>query len=82
MIQIIQPKDATFSQVYYLTFICGLIYFERLTAHHQQHTTALGDSGFTIGEKRLGPLLSNGKTRGSQCSCMLLMMGVETLEIY
>jgi hypothetical protein len=28
----------------------------------------------------LQPLLSNGKTRGSYCSCMLLMMGGETPE--
>jgi len=73
--------------------------FGRLPARHQEHTAALGASGFTVGEKRLEHcwswsgrlparpwptmlqlLLSNGKTRGSQCSCMLLMMGGETPE--
>jgi len=67
----------------------------RLPTHHQEHTTALGASGFTVGQKRLErcwswsgrlrpttlqPLLSNRKTRGSLCSCMLLMMDGETPE--
>jgi len=41
--------------------------FRRLPAHHQEHTTALGASGFTVGEKQLELQLrlSNGKTRDS-----------------
>jgi hypothetical protein len=46
-------KDATVSQIYYLTFMCGSTCFERFPAHHQEHTSALGDSGFTVGEKQL-----------------------------
>jgi len=41
MIQIIQPKDATVSQVYHLTFMCGSTCSGRLPAHHQEQTTAL-----------------------------------------
>jgi len=64
-IRILQAQqDATVSQVYYLTFMCGSTCFGRLPARHQEHTTALGASGFTVGEKQLEPLLSNGKTRG------------------
>jgi hypothetical protein len=48
MIQINQ-QDATVSQVYYLTFMCGSTCFGRLSAHHQERTTALGASGFTAG---------------------------------
>ena len=33
--------------------MCGSTRFRRLPAHHQEHTTALGASGFTVGEKRL-----------------------------
>ena len=59
------------------------------------YTTALGASGFTVGGKQLEccwswsgrprptmlqPLLSDGKTRGSYCSCTLLMMGGEMPE--
>ena len=44
-------QDATFLQVYYLTFMCGSTCFGRLPAHHQEHTTALGASGFTVGRK-------------------------------
>ena len=33
--------------------MCGSTCFRRLTAHHQEHTTALGASGLTVGEKRL-----------------------------
>jgi len=52
-IQINHQQDTTVSQVYYLTFMCGSTCFGRLPAHHQEHTTALGASGFTVGEKRL-----------------------------
>jgi hypothetical protein len=76
----INKQDATVSQVYYLTFMCGSTCFGRLSAHHQEHTTALGASGVIVGEKRLErcwswsarprpttlqPPRSNGKTRGS-----------------
>jgi hypothetical protein len=37
------------SQVYYSTFMCGSTCFGRLSAHHQERTTALGASGFTGG---------------------------------
>ena len=30
-------------------FMCGSTYFGRLSAHHQERTTALGASGFTVG---------------------------------
>jgi hypothetical protein len=33
--------------------MCGSTCFGRLPAHHQEHTAALGTSGFTFGEKRL-----------------------------
>ena len=46
-------QDATVSQVYYLTFMCGSTCFGRLLPHYQELTTALGASGFTVGEKRL-----------------------------
>jgi hypothetical protein len=52
-IQIIHQQDATVSQVYYLTFMCGSTCFGCLFAHHQEHTTALGALGFTVGEWRL-----------------------------
>ena len=42
---------------FHLTFMCGSTCFGRLSAHLQEHTTALGASGFTVGEKRLGALL-------------------------
>jgi len=29
--------------------MCGSACFGRLSAHHQEHTTALGASGFTVG---------------------------------
>jgi len=48
-IQIIHQQDATVSQVYYLTFMCGSTCFGRLPAHHQEHTTALGASVLTVG---------------------------------
>ena len=54
MIQIIQPtRCAKVSQVYYLTFMCGSTCFGRLPAHHQEHTAALGASGFTAEVWRL-----------------------------
>jgi len=43
-------QDATVSQVYYLMFMCGSTRFGRLSAHYQEHATALGASGFTVGE--------------------------------
>jgi hypothetical protein len=78
--QIFNQQDATVSQDYYLTFMCGSISFGRFLTQHKEITTALGASGFTSGQKRLEhcwswsgrprpttlqPLLSNGKTRGS-----------------
>jgi hypothetical protein len=33
--------------------MCGSTCFGRLPAHHQEHTTALGASGLTVGEQRL-----------------------------
>jgi len=33
--------------------MCGSTCFGRLSAYHQERTTALGASGFTIGEWRL-----------------------------
>jgi len=32
--------------------MCGWTCFERLPAHHQEHTTAIGASGFTVGRKQ------------------------------
>jgi len=43
-------QDATVSQVYYLTFMCGSTCFGRLPAHHQEHTTVLAASDFTVRE--------------------------------
>jgi len=34
-------------------FMCGSAHFGHPPAHHQEHTTALGASGFTVGEQRL-----------------------------
>jgi len=34
---------------FYLTFMCGSECFGRLSAHHQEFTTALWSSGFTVG---------------------------------
>jgi len=48
-----KQQDAAVSQVYYLMFMCGSTCFGRLPAHHQEHTTALGASGFTVGEWQL-----------------------------
>ena len=76
----INQRNATVSQVYYLTFICSSTGFGRLPAHHQELTTALGASRSSVSRKRLQPLPANGRTRGSQCSRKLLMMGGETPE--
>jgi hypothetical protein len=48
----INQPDARVSQVYYLTFMCGSTCFGRLHAHHQELTTALATSGFTVGAWR------------------------------
>jgi len=40
--------DATVSQVYYLTYMCSSTCFWRLHAHHQDLTTAVTASGFTV----------------------------------
>jgi len=47
-IKYFNQQDATISQVYYLTFMCGSTCLGRLPAHRQEHTTALGASGFTF----------------------------------
>jgi hypothetical protein len=52
-IQKIKQQDATVSQVYDLTFICGSTCFGCLPVYHQERTIALGDSGFTVGARRL-----------------------------
>ena len=44
--------DATVSQVYYLTFMCGSTRFGRFLAHHQELKAALAASGFTVGAWR------------------------------
>jgi len=44
----INQPDATVSQIYYSTFICRSTCFGRLYAHHQELTTALTASGFTL----------------------------------
>jgi hypothetical protein len=49
----INQQDATVSPVYYLKFMCGSTCFGRLSAHHQERTTALEASGFTVGAWRL-----------------------------
>jgi hypothetical protein len=41
-------QDATVSQVYYLKFMRGSKSFGCLPAHHQELTTALEASGFTV----------------------------------
>jgi hypothetical protein len=48
-IQIKDQQNAKVSQVYYLTFMCGSTCFGRFLAHHQELTTALTASGFTVG---------------------------------
>jgi len=44
-----QCSNAAVSQVYYLSFMCRSTCFGHLHAHHQELTTALTASGFTIG---------------------------------
>ena len=44
----VNQPGATISQVYYLTFMCRSTCFECLHAHHQELTTALTASGFTL----------------------------------
>jgi hypothetical protein len=46
--QINHQQNATIFPVYYLTFIYSSTYFGRLHAHHQELTTALTASGFTL----------------------------------
>jgi len=66
------PPHATVSQVYYLMFMCRSTCFRRLHAHHQELTTALTASGFTVAALVVAALLVvvcyhqhfNGKTRG------------------
>jgi hypothetical protein len=41
--------DAAVLQVYYLTFMCGSTRFGRFLARHQELTTALAVSAFTVG---------------------------------
>jgi hypothetical protein len=48
--ELFNQQDATVSQVYCLTFTCGLTCFQRLPAHHQELTPALGASDLTVGE--------------------------------
>jgi hypothetical protein len=45
-------QDATISQVYHLTFMCGSTWFGRFLAHHQELTAALAASDFTVGAWR------------------------------
>jgi len=55
--------------------MCGSTCFGHLSAHHQEHTTALGASGFTVAAWRLkrcwswshDQQSSNSETRGSEC---------------
>jgi hypothetical protein len=47
-IQINYQLDAPTSQVYYLTFMYRSTCFGRLHAHHQELTTALAASGFSL----------------------------------
>jgi hypothetical protein len=49
----INQQDETFSQVYFLTFMCGSTCFGRLSAHHEERRTALEAPGFTVGAWRL-----------------------------
>jgi hypothetical protein len=45
----INQQEATVSQVYCLTFMCGSTCLGRFLAHHRELTTALAASGFTVG---------------------------------
>jgi len=60
----------------------GSTCFGRLFSQDQERTTALEAFDFTVEAWRLElkPPLSNGKTRGSECSCMLLMIKGEAPE--
>ena len=51
-------NNAFLLQVYYLTSTCGSTCFGFLPSHHQEHTTALRASGFTVAKKRLERFLS------------------------
>jgi hypothetical protein len=42
--------------------MCGSTCFGLLLAHHQEHTTALGASGFTVGGKQLEQSVITGQT--------------------
>jgi hypothetical protein len=53
----INQQEATVSKVFYLTFMCGSTCFGRLCAHHQERTTALEASGFTVWKVAVGALL-------------------------
>jgi len=53
----VNQLDATVLQVYYLTFVCGSTCFGRLHTHHQELTTALTASGFTVRALVLAALL-------------------------
>jgi hypothetical protein len=46
----------------YLTFMCGLTCFGRLYAHHQELTTALAASGFTVGALAVNAATTNAPT--------------------
>jgi len=46
---------------YYLTFICRSTCFGRLHTHHQEHTTALAASGFTL-ERGSSSVVGRGLT--------------------
>jgi len=52
--------------------MCGSTCFGRLPAHHQDHTTALGTSGFTAGEQWLEHCWSwsqdHDQQRSNHCS--------------
>ena len=62
-------KMQQFQHVYYLTFMCGSTCFGRPSAHHQERTTALETSGFTVGAWRLERCWSwSGPGHGQQCS--------------
>jgi len=65
----INQQDATVSQVYYLTFTCGSTCFGRLHAHHQELTTALLASGFTVGALVAAALLVVGWPDHDQQHC-------------
>jgi hypothetical protein len=65
--------------------MCGSTCFGRLSAHHQERTTALGASGLTDGEKNLpdrDQQRSNlhAPTVKPEAPSRLLMMGGETPE--